>query len=185
MTNNLVSLKVPKEEVRRLLRRDLLSPSFLLVVLITLGGPWLIPALSYFFLWTYRAFPSGIVSGVAIGGLLCIASWSFITAIVAFVRFGRAIKPYRQAARSGNEEAIRKLLNLRKHKPRLVRFFTCQACILLSTAPIIAMTMTKDDQGGLFLVRQHGKLRPATRSEDIEQVLLALQKRGIFTPIGD
>ncbi len=64
MTTDPVTLKRDKKEFWREFRQDLMSPLAVICVAVTLLQILWIPPATYFFLWTYRMVPSGLVPAV-------------------------------------------------------------------------------------------------------------------------
>ncbi len=77
------------------------------------------------------------------------------------------------------------MIALRKFKPSVRQVFVFHICITFSIAPFVALIIMSGDEGGLSPVRDHGKVRASTRTEDLEQHLIGMQRRGIFRPFGD
>ena len=93
------------------------------------------------------------------------------------------IRPYRKAARAGDAEAITKIIELRAFKPKAKHTFMFHICIYLAIPVLVAISLMSDGNAGLYVVHEHGKVRPSNRQEDLQMRLRSFQKRGIFTPM--
>lgn len=185
MTSDPVTLKRDKRVFWREIRQDLMSPlAVFCMAAILLQILW-IPLAIYFFLWTYRAVPSGLVPAAAAFVLLGVGVWSIGNVFFSVFRWSKKLQPFRKAARAGDQQAIREMIALRKFKPSSRQVFLFHVCTVFSIAPLVAIVIMSGDQGGLNSVRDLGKVRASTRSEDLEHRLTSMQRRGIFRPFGD
>ena len=181
MTTDPVTLKRDKKDFWREIRQDLMSPVAILCMAIILLQILWIPPTIYFFLWTYRMVPSGLVPAAVAFVLLGVGLWAIGNVFFSVFRWSKKLQPFRKAARAGDQQAIREMIALRKFKPSSRQVFLFHICITFSIAPFVALIIMSGDQGGLSSVRDHGKVRASTRSEDLEQRLTAIQRRGIFS----
>ena len=139
--------------------------------------------MSYFYVWTYTFADSGLVAWFAIVALLALAIWSMITVLIRATAFGKTIRPFRLAAQNGDQDAVDLYRAKRLLGPSPRKVLLIFPCIALSVPALIAIVLMSGDDGGLYLIKDHGKLRHSTRQEDLHMKLKALQKHGVFKPM--
>lgn len=93
------------------------------------------------------------------------------------------IRPFAIAKRNGDLEAAHKLLEFRPFRPSPHLFTFGMTMVSFSIPIIVALVLSSGGQGGLGVIKDHGKLRNTTRQEDLEFILKSIEKRGIFTPL--
>ena len=182
MTGNSAQ-KVGWREMLPVIRREFTRPEMILFLSVTLSKPLWITPMSYFYVWTYTFADSGIVAWFAIIALSVLAIWCMITVLIKATAFGKILRPFRLAAQNGDQEAVDLYRAKRLLGPSRRKVLLIFPCLALSAPALIAIVLMSGDDGGLYLIKDHGKLRHSTRQEDLHMKLLALQKHGVFTPM--
>ena len=175
--------KLSSREKFALAGRELARPVVILHLIVLLTAPWWTGALCYFFLWTYSFAPSGPIPWLATIVLGVLSVWALISFFQSVNKRARSLRELRKLAQLGEPEASQRYLVARKESPSPRQFLIIAPCVAMIVPAIVAIILMSGDERGLYLVRENGKLRRSTRQEDLHQKLLALQKRGIYTPI--
>ena len=180
---NAPTLKIGKQELWQIVRRELVRPSVIIPILFTFTLQlWVVPV-SYFMVWTYTFAPSGWIPRTLLAGLTALSLWGFGSFLSSVSRISRLTRPYRKAARAGDQDAIAKMIELRSCRPKINRIVLAHASVALLIPILVAIIFVSGDDGGLYLIKDHGKLRHSTRQEDLQMKLKALQKHGVFKPM--
>ena len=183
MAPNQAALTDSKQEFWRGVRRDLLSGPSLLFAILCLSADWWTRPAIYFYMWTYKLAPSGLILKSVLVLFAVIFAWIFYSLFSKAVKLGKQVRPYRLAAKEGDQSAIDQLTILRRSKPRPLALFICFSLVILAIPSIVAIIIMDGDQGGLYAIPEHGRLRASTQKEDIEHKLRDFQRRGIYRSV--
>ena len=182
--DNELALKMTKQEAWSHIRRDLLSWPMLISFGLILTGPLWYSVLIIFFMWTFLFDPYSVFvfSLLILDVVFTVYCW--IKFFKTVIQRGIGMKELRRAALAGDVQAKDQYLERRKQ----IRSMTNPAHIMSKSyvaihllIPIgVSLIVYGGTTEGTYAIRDHGKLRAATRKEGVQIVLNRLHKKGLF-----
>ena len=171
--NNWVSLR------KTLLNRELVS-LFLAYATIVLTSPFWIPALTYFYIWSYLVVPSG---AIAFGAAIALIGAFLLTFPIVFVRIMAGKRKLNRFIAANPTPAD---LEDQKHKFRSsigpAWFVAPLFLVQLAIPPCIAIVSSNELGNAPRLASVNHKVIRVSKAEALRIRLNALAKRGLFTP---
>jgi hypothetical protein len=168
------------------LGRMLSRPAVILYFVLAATKQFWIGAAVYVILRTFLLTPNGFIAWflvVAAAGAFVIGTVSIGASAVKLRPLVRAARDCRQAGDSDGLERNLIAVREKRHRTMSRNFGLIVFPIVLLIPCGVAIMLTSGDSPMPILVRSHGKMRMATRLEQIRAEVRALEHHGIFKPL--
>jgi len=167
--------------IRLSIRKEFISWEWLVALCVAIAEPWLLWPAMYFFLWSYRLTPSGLIVWLTILGLSAWTTGAIGALIVRMVRQNKAIRAARVRFKQGLPGAEEELNDVKHHamlNVKMRKVFFAYAIAHLAIPAYVASMLWVDIKQPPITSFKHPVI--TTAQQRLDTTLAKWRKRGIY-----